>query len=96
MSLQERFDQAALDAKRLTTASQSELLELYSLFKQGSGETFDPKKRSDISPWDFKGKAKHDAWAKVTDLSVEEAQEQYIELFEKLKAKYGLKPVPAK
>lgn len=38
----------------------------------------------------LQGKAKHDAWGKVSDVSVEEAQEKYIELFEKLKAKYGL------
>lgn len=34
--------------------------------------------------------AKYSAWEKVSELSVEEAKERYIELFEKLKAKYGL------
>ncbi|PCH05439.1 FERM/acyl-CoA-binding protein, 3-helical bundle [Penicillium occitanis (nom. inval.)] len=69
MSLQERFEQATVDVKRLNNATNSEKLE---------------------------AKAKHDAWEKVRELSREEAQEQYIELFENLKEKYGLKPEPEK
>ncbi|KAF4972957.1 hypothetical protein F66182_17731, partial [Fusarium sp. NRRL 66182] len=86
----ERFEQATVDVKRLKNASNSEKLEFYGLFKQANGETFDASKRKDIGLLDIAGKAKHDAWGKVSDVSVEEAQEKYIELFEKLKAKYGL------
>ena len=37
------------------------------------------------------GKTKHKAWAKINDegVSPEEAQEQYVQLVEKLKGKYG-------
>ncbi|QGA15892.1 hypothetical protein EYB26_003553 [Talaromyces marneffei] len=88
MSLQERFEQATIDVKKLNKCDNSEKLEFYGLFKQAKGETFDPKSKP--SAFAFEAKYKHQAWEKVSHLSVEEAQEQYIELFEKLKAKYGL------
>jgi hypothetical protein len=53
MSLEQKFKQAALDAKRLNNATKSELLELYGLFKQASGETFDPSKKGSFGFLDF-------------------------------------------
>ncbi|KAF3396923.1 hypothetical protein DPV78_007498 [Talaromyces pinophilus] len=94
MSLQERFEQATVDVKRLNNATNSEKLEFYGLYKQAIGETFNPQNKPSF--WEMEAKAKHDAWEKVRELSREEAQEQYIELFENLKEKYGLKPEPEK
>ncbi|KUL82388.1 hypothetical protein ZTR_09779 [Talaromyces verruculosus] len=94
MSLQERFERATVDVKRLNNATDSERLEFYGLYKQAIGETYNPENKPKF--YAFEAKAKHDAWEKVSELSREEAQEQYIELFEKLKAKYGLMPEPEK
>ncbi|RAO70130.1 uncharacterized protein BHQ10_006142 [Talaromyces amestolkiae] len=88
MSLQERFEKATVDVKKLNNATNSEKLEFYGLFKQASGETINPDNKP--SRWQIEASAKYSAWEKVSELSVEEAKERYIELFEKLKAKYGL------
>ncbi|KLJ07460.1 diazepam-binding inhibitor (GABA receptor modulator, acyl-CoA-binding protein) [Blastomyces silverae] len=84
--------EAAVEASRKlsTKPSDDDLLELYALFKQG---TQDPPFEEAPKPgtFDFKGKFKYNAWKKVADegLSAEDAQKQYVELIEKLKAKYG-------
>ncbi len=86
MSLTEDFNKAVSESKELTRRpSNEELLELYSLYKQGS--------EGDVSGdrpggFDFKAIAKYDAWASQKGISKEEAMQQYIDLVKKLKEQY--------
>lgn len=86
MSLVEDFNTAVSQSKELTKRpSNEELLELYSLFKQGS--------EGDVSGerpggFDFKAIAKYDAWAGKKGVSKEDAMQQYVDLMKKLKAQY--------
>ncbi|KAG0282450.1 Acyl-CoA-binding domain-containing protein 1 [Linnemannia gamsii] len=70
------FDAAAAKIKTLTTSpSNEDLLKLYALFKQatvGDNDTARP------GTFDFKGKAKWDAWTEKKGLSKEDAEKQYI------------------
>ncbi|KAL0073661.1 acyl-CoA-binding protein [Phycomyces blakesleeanus] len=79
------FEAAAAAAQAFTSKpSNDELLALYGLFKQatvGDNETTRP------GAFDFKGKAKWDAWTAKKGLSSEDAEAQYIALVEELKAK---------
>uniref|UniRef100_U5ES18 Putative determination of adult lifespan n=1 Tax=Corethrella appendiculata TaxID=1370023 RepID=U5ES18_9DIPT len=88
MSLQEKFDKAAEDVKKLkTTPSNDQLLELYGLFKQatvGDNTTAKP------GLLDFKGKAKWEAWEGRKGTTKDSAMEQYVALAEKLIAEIGL------
>ncbi|KAF8951445.1 Acyl-CoA-binding domain-containing protein 1, partial [Haplosporangium bisporale] len=76
------FDAAAVKVKTLTTSpSNSDLLELYALFKQatvGNNTTARP------GMFDPKGKAKWDAWEAKKNVTAEDAEKQYIALVEKL------------
>ncbi|KAM5435855.1 acyl-CoA-binding protein (ACBP)/diazepam binding inhibitor (DBI)/endozepine (EP) [Microsporum ferrugineum] len=83
---------AAAEASRklLAKPTDDELLTLYALFKQGKQDPpFD--KAPAPGMFDFKGKYKHGKWKEIVDegISPEQAQEKYVELVEKLKAKYG-------
>ena len=86
MGLIEDFNSAVSQSKELTKRpTNEELLDLYSLFKQGS--------EGDVSGdrpggFDFKAIAKYDAWASRKGLSKEDAMQQYIELMKKLKEQY--------
>ncbi|KAI9848867.1 MAG: hypothetical protein M1837_006383 [Sclerophora amabilis] len=85
------FSTAVEDSRKLKAKpDQDELLSLYGLFKQG---TQDPPIEKSETPgmFDLKNKAKKRAWQKVVDEGVtpEQAQEQYVELVDKLKNKYG-------
>ncbi|KAL2754458.1 hypothetical protein ACRALDRAFT_1070238 [Sodiomyces alcalophilus JCM 7366] len=84
------FKQAVIDSKKLTAKpTNDELLELYALFKVGTGEDI----RHSPSPgmFDLKAKAKRSAWQKVIDegTTPEQAQEKYVALVNKLKETYG-------
>lgn len=84
MDLKEQFEQAAADSKSLTEKpSNDTLLQLYSLYKQGSiGDiNTDPP----TNTFDFVGKAKYEAWAALKGKPVAEAMTEYIELVKKLK-----------
>ena len=82
----EEFNHAVSQSKELTKRpSNEELLELYSLFKQGS--------EGDISGdrpggFDFKAIAKYDAWATKKGTSKEDAMKQYIDLMKRLQEQY--------
>lgn len=77
-----KFEQAALDVKTLTSKPGTDvLLKLYSLYKQGS-EGDVSGKRPGMT--DFKGRAKYDAWASLSGVSNEKAQQEYISLVESL------------
>ncbi|WEW59748.1 acyl-CoA-binding protein (ACBP)/diazepam binding inhibitor (DBI)/endozepine (EP) [Emydomyces testavorans] len=84
--------EAAVEASRklLAKPTDDELLMLYALFKQGMQ---DPPFETAPEPgtFDFKGKYKYNQWKKLVDegVTAEEAQQRYVALIEKLKAKYG-------
>jgi diazepam-binding inhibitor (GABA receptor modulating acyl-CoA-binding protein) len=64
-----------------------ELLQIYSLFKQGTVGDNNTEKPGML---DFKGKAKWEAWNKLKEKSKEQAQTEYIELARTLLAKYNV------
>ena len=84
MDLKEAFDKAASESKSLSSKPSNEiLLQLYSLYKQGTegdNETDPPS-----NPFDFVNKAKHDAWSGLKGKTKAAAMEEYIALVEKLK-----------
>ncbi len=84
MELQQLFEQAAANSKTLSEKPDNEtLLQLYSLYKQGTeGDTTET---GPSNPFDFVAKFKHEAWAKLAGTSKESAMQQYIDLVAKLK-----------
>ncbi|KAI4090116.1 MAG: hypothetical protein LQ339_008429 [Xanthoria mediterranea] len=85
------FEKAVKDSRNLKAKPDNdELLELYSLFKQGSQN---PPFAEAPKPgmFDLTGKAKYKAWEKVEDegLSAKDAQEKYVKKVNTLKEKYG-------
>ncbi|MBK6826555.1 MAG: acyl-CoA-binding protein [Chitinophagaceae bacterium] len=84
MDLKTQFEQAAADSKTLTEKPGNDvLLQLYSLYKQGSSGDVNSDPPS--NPFDFVGKAKYDAWAALKGKSAEAAMQEYIDLVKKLK-----------
>ena len=69
--------------------TKDELLQIYSLFKQGSVGDNNTDKPGML---DFTGKAKWEAWNKLKGKSKEQAQAEYVELARSLLTKYGIKP----
>ncbi|KAK1596371.1 acyl CoA binding protein [Colletotrichum navitas] len=89
-SQSEAFKQAVIDSKKLTAKpTNEELLELYGLYKVGTGEEISTAAKPGM--FDLKGKAKQNAWQKVVDdgTTPEQAQEKYVALVNSLKEKYG-------
>ncbi len=84
MELQQLFEQAAANSKTLSEKPDNEtLLQLYSLYKQGTeGDTTES---GPSNPFDFVAKFKHEAWAKLAGTTKESAMQQYIDLVGKLK-----------
>ena len=84
MELTEQFLQAVADSKSLSERPSNEtLLQLYSLYKQGT--------EGDVNGdapnmFDFVAKAKYEAWSALQGKSKEDAQRAYIELVQKLKS----------
>ena len=84
MELRELFEQAAADSKNLAQKpSNDTLLQLYSLYKQGS--IGDVNTDPPSNPFDFVAKAKYEAWASLKGKSTSDAMTDYIELVSKLK-----------
>lgn len=84
MDLKEQFEQAVAESKNLPDRpSNDTLLQLYSLYKQGT--TGDVNTEPPSNPFDFVGKAKYEAWAALKGKSSTEAMTEYIELVKKLK-----------
>ncbi len=84
MDLKELFEQAAADSKNLSEKPSNEtLLQLYSLYKQGS--VGDVNTDPPSNPFDFVAKAKYEAWAALKGKSTHDAMTDYIELVKKLK-----------
>jgi diazepam-binding inhibitor (GABA receptor modulator, acyl-CoA-binding protein) len=84
MDLKEQFEQAAADSKNLSDRPSNEtLLQLYSLYKQGS--VGDVNTDPPSNPFDFVNKAKYEAWSALKGKTTTEAMTEYIELIRKLK-----------
>lgn len=84
MELKDLFEQAAADSKHLAERPNNEtLLQLYSLYKQGSVGDVDTDPPS--NPFDFVGKAKYEAWTALKGKSTTDAMTEYVELINKLK-----------
>jgi acyl-CoA-binding protein len=82
MSLESDFESAKDRVKQLKTApSQSELLELYGLFKQAESGDVSGKRPGML---DLKGRAKYDAWAERKGTSRDSAMQAYVALVAKL------------
>lgn len=86
MELQQQFDSAVARSKELTQRpSNTELLDLYALFKQATeGDVTGDRPGG----FDFKGIAKYDAWAERKGKPKEDAMREYIALMDKLYAQY--------
>lgn len=81
------FENAAAAATKLPkTPSDQEMLKLYGLYKQ---TTVGDNTAEKPGVFDFKGKAKWQAWEDLKGTSQEDAEKKYIAFVEELKAKYG-------
>jgi acyl-CoA-binding protein len=84
MDLKQQFEQAIAGSKQLSSKPSNDiLLKLYSLYKQSTEG--DVTNDAPSNPFDFVGKAKHEAWAGQKGKTAEEAMQEYIDLVEKLK-----------
>lgn len=82
--LQARFEQAQKDVKTLSERpSNDDLLTLYATFKQATQGDVSGKRPGML---DMVGRAKHDAWEKLSGQSAEQAMKAYID---KVKALVG-------
>jgi len=81
------FETAQREVQNLSRKpSNDELLELYALFKQGTVGDVSGKRPGAL---DFKGRAKYDAWSKVSGKPTEQAKSEYVALVGRLKQKYA-------
>lgn len=88
MGLQEDFDKAAEDVKRLkSTPADDELLELYALYKQATVGDVNTDRPGML---DFKGKAKWDAWNHKKGTDSDKSKQDYVNKVQELVAKVGL------
>ncbi|XP_066997695.1 acyl-CoA-binding protein [Anabrus simplex] len=88
MSLDEKFQKAAEDVKKLAkNPTDEELLEIYALYKQGTVGDVNTARPGML---DFKGKAKWDAWNSKKGMSSDAAKEAYIAKVEQLIQTYGI------
>lgn len=84
MELKEQFEKAAAESKSLPEKPDSEtLLQLYSLYKQGS--IGDVNTEPPSNPFDFVAKAKYEAWSALKGKSTTDAMTEYVMLVNKLK-----------
>ena len=83
--LKKKFDAAAKDSQKLSSRpDDAEMLQLYANYKQATvGDA--PDKRP--GAFDIRGRAKHDAWAKLRGMKSDKAMQYYIDLVERLKKK---------
>tara|TARA_B100000900_G_C20007347_1_gene484323 strand:+ start:165 stop:437 length:273 start_codon:yes stop_codon:yes gene_type:complete len=88
MANSEQFQLAANVVKKLKQKpSDDELLILYGFYKQA---TMGNNNQDAPGFLDFKGKAKHKAWLQCKDISVHDAEIQYITKVNELITKYGM------
>lgn len=80
--LEQAFAQAQQDVKGLTKRpSDDQMLKLYALYKQASSGDVSGKRPGML---DMVGRAKYDAWAKVSGLDRDDAMESYIKTVKSL------------
>jgi acyl-CoA-binding protein len=82
MNLDKQFEKAQADTKTLTKRpSDTQLLDLYAYFKQGTeGDNNSTKP----GMFDIKGKFKWEAWKSKEGLSKEAAKQKYVDLVDSL------------
>jgi diazepam-binding inhibitor (GABA receptor modulating acyl-CoA-binding protein) len=84
MDIKAKFEQAIADSKSLSEKPSNEtLLQLYSLYKQGTEG--DVSGEAPTNPFDFVNKAKYEAWAALKGKTSDDAMQEYVDLVEKLK-----------
>lgn len=84
MELREQFEEAAKNSKQLPSKPDNEtLLQLYSLYKQGTEGDVNTDPPS--NPFDFVNKAKYEAWTSLKGKTKDDAMREYVALVEKLK-----------
>lgn len=83
MALLDDFNTAVSQSKELPARpSNEDLLQLYALFKQATeGDVIGERPGG----FDFKGIAKHDAWAEKKGVGKDQAMQEYVNLVERLK-----------
>lgn len=80
--LTEKFQQAAVDVKTLTSRpSNEDMLALYANFKQASNGDVSGKRPG---MFDMVGRAKYDAWADLKGVSSDDAKQTYIDTVNRL------------
>lgn len=84
-NLKSEFEQAQATVQKLTQRPDNDtLLELYSFFKQATdGDVVGDKP----GPFDFKARAKYDAWEARKGMSRDAAMKSYIKLVDHLSTK---------
>ncbi len=81
--LQAQFQAAVANSKTLASRPDNEtMLKLYSLYKQATSGDISGKKPSRFNMVD---RAKFEAWEKMKGTSAESAQQQYVDLVNRLK-----------
>ncbi len=84
-TLQQQFEHAQADAQSLKERPDDEtLLELYSFYKQATEGDVTGEKPS---PFQFKARAKYDAWKARAGMSQEAAMKAYVKLVNHLKGR---------
>jgi acyl-CoA-binding protein len=82
-TLNEQFEQAAADSKKLSERPDNmTMLKLYALYKQGSVGDAEGKRPGFT---DLVARAKWDAWNELRGQTADEAKQAYIDLVEDLK-----------
>jgi len=82
MAMEDDFAEAQKRVKTLSsTPSNDKLLELYSLYKQGSTGDVQGKRPGML---DLKGRAKYDAWSKKKGMGKDDAMKAYVALVDGL------------
>jgi acyl-CoA-binding protein len=85
MEINESFDQAVLDSKKLSEKPSNEiLLQLYAYFKQATEGDLNIEAPS--NPFDFVAKAKYTAWEELKGKSSIDAKQAYIDLVKSLQS----------
>ncbi len=81
--LQSLFETAVAESKNLSSRPDNDtLLKIYSLYKQGTSGDASGKRPG---MFDMVGRAKFDAWAKLSGTGQEDAMQQYVDLINSLK-----------
>jgi diazepam-binding inhibitor (GABA receptor modulator, acyl-CoA-binding protein) len=75
--LLKQFEQATVNVKSKVSLDNDQLLKLYSLYKQATAGNNDSDPPS--NPFDFIGKAKHEAWSSLSGMTKESAMKSYID-----------------